>query len=73
MKYVQCYIQYSDNASEMAWIPEEFAKVNKPIIVGKDKKTGKRGIVAVVYGDVRLSKRMVEINRSYPLKEVTDI
>ena len=71
--YTQCRIQYADKTIETAWIPSTFAKKNKTIIIGKNKKLGKLAIVTETFGGTQLVRKVIELNRAYPLKDVTDV
>lgn len=74
VKYKQCVIQYeNEGLYHMAWIPTTFAKQNKKIVIGKNKKSGKRAIVVTVYNTVALTEKQISINKENPLRKVTDI
>lgn len=72
MLYKQCKIQYDFGSYEVCWIPEIFAHKSKALTVDWDDGTKRLCIVNEVY-DIRLPKELVEINRTYPLRKVTDI
>jgi uncharacterized protein YifN (PemK superfamily) len=71
-KYTQVKIKYTNGFYEVSWIPEEFAKINKAVVIGKNKQSGRPATVVEVWGG-DLTKSQVEINRTHPLKAVTDI
>lgn len=48
--YTQCEIRYRTGSTEVCWIPSEFAKRNRSIIVGKHKEDGVDAVVVNVYG-----------------------
>lgn len=52
--YTQCEIQYSKNRIGIAWIPTEFAKRNKSLIVGK-KETGEKAKVLEVFETINFN------------------
>ena len=73
MLYKQCKIQYDFGSYEVCWIPENFAHKRKSLLIDWDDGVSRLCVVEEVYDDVRLPKAMVEINRTYPLRKVTDI
>ncbi len=50
--YTQCRLQYENNLIGIAWIPTEYARRSKSIIIGK-KDTGKRAKVLEVWGTIK--------------------
>jgi hypothetical protein len=57
----------------VCWIPENFAHKNKALLIDRDGEESQLCVVEEVYSDVRIPKELVEINRTYPLRKVTDI
>ena len=49
--YTQCKIQYENSSIGIAWIPTEFAKRNKSLIIGK-KSSGDKAKVLEVWGTI---------------------
>jgi hypothetical protein len=47
----------------VVWLPEQFAKKSKSIIVGKDKFKGVRAEVIRVFEHARLTQRQIDVNR----------
>jgi hypothetical protein len=62
-RYAQCELELEDGETEIAWIPIEFAKKDKNIILGKDKENGKRARVVDVWG--KTSKDMAKYALDY--------
>ena len=72
-KYKQVRLKYDSGAFEVSFIPTQFAKLNKKILVGKNKKKALPATVLEVYDSVALTEEYLQINKNHPLWKVTDI
>lgn len=70
--FVQVDLIYEDNSQEKSWIPLSFAKVNKQIILGKNKNTGLRAKVIQVYSEVKLTQEQIDLNRENYFGSIED-
>ena len=61
--YTQCKISYEANRVGVAWIPSNFAKKYKNIIIGKNKSNGIKAKVLEVWG--RTDVDMANLKRSW--------
>jgi len=61
--YKQCIVKYESSAQSVVWLPEQFAKKSKDIIVGRDKLKGVKAKVIRVFDHARLSQQQIDLNR----------
>jgi len=71
--YKQVKLQHSAGEQEIAWIPEQYAKRSKCLIIGSSKRFGSAAVVLEVLSNKSYSQHYLELNRKHPLRKVTDI
>ena len=72
--YVQCVLN-KENTYHVAWIPAQYAKLNKPLKLRINKKWNDGWIVTEIWRDVIISERQAKIEADKYLyqREVSDI
>ena len=61
--YKQCIVQYESTTKSTVWIPEQFAKKSKNIIVGKSTLKGIKAKVIRVFENTKLTQEQIDLNR----------
>jgi len=69
--YKQCALKDSSGTQTVVWLPEQFAKKGKQIIVG-DKKTGMRWKVLRTFDNLRLTSEQIDVNRKSKFESISE-
>jgi len=70
--YKQCIVQYESTAKSAVWIPEQFAKKSKNIIVGKDRLKGIKAKVIRVFENTKLTQEQIDLNRKSKFDSIVE-
>ncbi len=67
--YKQCALKDPSGFQTIVWIPEQFAKKGKQLIVG-DKKTGARWTVLRTFDNIKLTQEQIDVNRKSKFESI---